>query len=70
MDPVKYTADYVGDVLQKFAGQIKGSTLFPEKSFPQAPYERLSKADYEAALVKDIGDGVDENCANGSCPIK
>ena len=70
VDPDKYTADYVGDVLQKFAGQIKGSTLFPEKSFPQAPYERISREEYEAALVKSVADGVDENCANGSCPIR
>lgn len=70
VDPAAYTAEYVGEVLHKYAGRIKGSTIFPEASFPQAPYERLSKADYEAALVKDIGDGVDENCANGSCPIK
>jgi ribonucleotide reductase alpha subunit len=71
VDPEAYTAEYVGEVLQKYAGKIKGSTIFPEASFPQAPYERLSKAEYEASVVKDVGDGVDENCANGgACPIK
>lgn len=71
VDPAAYTAEYVGDVLQKYAGKIKGSTVFPEASFPQAPYERISKAEYEAAVAQEIGDGVDENCANGKgCPIK
>lgn len=70
VDPDRYDAEFVGDTLQQFAGVIKGSTLFPEKSFPQAPYERISREDYEASLIHDIGDGVDENCANGSCPIR
>ena len=70
VDPDAYTAEYVADVLQEFAGKIKGSTIFPEASFPQAPYERVTKAEYESASVKAISDGVDENCANGACPIK
>jgi ribonucleoside-triphosphate reductase len=70
VDPDAYTAEYVGEVLQKYAGKIKGSTIFPEASFPQAPYERISKAEYEAASVQAVEDGVDEACANGACPIK
>jgi ribonucleoside-triphosphate reductase (thioredoxin) len=70
VDPDLYSSEYVAEVLQKFAGQIKGSTIFPEASFPQAPYERLTKAEYEAAAIKAVSDGVDEECANGACPIK
>lgn len=70
VDPDRYTADDVALVLQSFAHRIKGSTIFPEASFPQAPYERITKEEYEAATVKSIADGVDENCANGACPIK
>jgi adenosylcobalamin-dependent ribonucleoside-triphosphate reductase len=70
VDPQAYSAEYVGEVLERFAGMIKGSTIFPEASFPQAPYERISKAEYESALIQAVEDGVDENCANGSCPIK
>lgn len=70
VDPEKYTSEYVGDVLQQFAGKIKGSTIFPEASFPQAPYERITKAEYEAAAVQAVSDGVDESCANGACPVK
>ena len=70
VDPEAYTPGDVAGVLQRFAGLIKGSTLFPEQSFPQAPYERITKQQYESAATKAVSDGVDEECANGSCPIK
>jgi len=70
VDPEAYEAQYVADVLQKFAGRIKGSTIFPEASFPQAPYERITKEQYESYSAVTVADGVDENCANGSCPVK
>lgn len=70
VDPDKYTAEDVSKQLVKFAGLIKGSTLFPEKSFPQAPYTRISKEEYESSVVKTVADGVDEDCANGSCPVR
>lgn len=70
VDPAAYTAGDVAATLQRFAGFIKGSTIFPEASFPQAPYERITKQQYESAVAKAISDGVDEECANGACPIK
>lgn len=70
VDPDRYTAEDVAAVLLKFAGKIKGSTIFPEQSFPQAPYERISKEQYEAATTHEVGDGVDEACANGACPVR
>lgn len=70
VDPDKYSAPDVAEQLKKFAGLIKGSTIFPESSFPQAPYERISKAEYEAASTKAVADGVDEECSSGSCPVK
>jgi ribonucleoside-triphosphate reductase len=71
VDPDRYTAEDVASVLQRFAGRIKGSTLFPEASFPQSPYERITKEEYEAAIVKSVADGIDEECSgNKGCPIK
>lgn len=70
VDPGTYTAEDVAGELSNFGGAIKGSTIFPESSFPQAPYERITKAEYEAATVKSVEDGVDESCANGACPIR
>lgn len=70
VDPDAYEAEDVAEDLKMFGGRLKGSTIFPESSFPQAPYERITKAEYEAAAVKVVADGVDEECANGSCPIR
>lgn len=70
IDPDAYEAEDVAADLKMFGGRLKGSTVFPESSFPQAPYERITKAEYEAAAVKVVADGVDEECANGSCPIR
>lgn len=57
-------------VLTAFGGRLKGATVFPESSMPQAPYERITEAEYIAAEVKAVSDGVDEECANGACPIR
>ncbi|AOT24969.1 ribonucleotide reductase [Mycobacterium phage Kalpine] len=70
VEPTVYSPGDVAGVLEKFAGLIKGSTIFPEASFQQAPYERITKQQYESAAAKAVEDGVDENCANGACPIK
>ncbi|UXE05097.1 ribonucleotide reductase [Mycobacterium phage MaCh] len=70
IDPDAYQPEDVEEVLTRFSGWIKGSTIFPEKSFPQPPYERITKQQYEEAVAKAVADGVDENCANGACPIK
>jgi ribonucleoside-triphosphate reductase (thioredoxin) len=69
-EPEQYSAEHVADQIVAFGGKIKGGTLFPEASFPQAPYERLSRWEYESAVAKQISDGISEECANGACPIR
>ena len=71
VDPNEYAAVDVARQITAFGGLLKGCTIFPEASMPQAPYERLSKAAYESAVAKQVADGVDENCAaGGACPIR
>jgi ribonucleoside-triphosphate reductase len=71
VDPDRYTASDVAQQITKFGGLLKGATIFPEKSFPQAPYTRITKEEYDSATAKAVSDGVDEECANGSaCPIR
>lgn len=70
VDPNEYTASDVAQQIQGFGGRLKGATIFPEASYQQAPYERITQAEYDSALVKAVADGVDEDCANGACPIK
>jgi ribonucleoside-triphosphate reductase len=67
---VEEWAELVAATVEPFGGRLKGATIFPESSMPQAPYERITEAEYLAAEVKAVSDGVDEECANGACPIR
>jgi adenosylcobalamin-dependent ribonucleoside-triphosphate reductase len=70
VDPALYKGEQVEEEIVRFAGKLKGCTVFPEASMPQAPYERLTKEEYEAAQAKQIADGVDEECGTGGCPVR
>ncbi|WP_457214042.1 ribonucleoside-triphosphate reductase, adenosylcobalamin-dependent [Mycobacteroides abscessus] len=70
VNPDKYTAKDVSDQLVRFAGLIKGATVFPESSMPQSPYERITKEEYESATAKAVEDGVDLDCSSGACPVR
>lgn len=70
VDPERYTAGHVSEQLQQFAGRLKGATIFPAQSMPQAPYESISKWEYESASSKSVADSVDEECSTGACPIR
>ncbi len=49
--------------------RLKGTTIFPDSTRPQAPYTAITKEQYESYDSTDVSDGIDENCAGGSCPI-
>lgn len=70
VDPGKYTVSDLMDTLIRFGGRLKGATIFPEMSRPQAPYERISKEQFEQFEATQTADGVDEECASGACPVK
>lgn len=61
--------DLVG-VLKAKLPLLKGVTLFPAISRPQAPYEEMTKDQYEASQHKVVADSVDEECSTGACPIR
>jgi ribonucleoside-triphosphate reductase len=69
-EPSQYSPEHVAGQITAFGGKIKGGTLFPEASFPQSPYERLTRWEYESAVAKQISDGIDEDCASGACPVR
>lgn len=73
VDPAEYDKEDVARVLYSFMPVLKGTTMFPEMSRPQSPYERISKARYldEIAIVGEsaMDTGYDEICASGACPI-
>ncbi|MFF9653052.1 ribonucleoside-triphosphate reductase, adenosylcobalamin-dependent [Streptomyces sp. NPDC014622] len=73
VDPEKYTVDDVAAVLLEFMPRLKGSTIFPEMSRDQAPYERITREQYiEMATrlgIETEDTGFDEICSSGACPI-
>ncbi|MEU3278168.1 ribonucleoside-triphosphate reductase, adenosylcobalamin-dependent [Streptomyces antibioticus] len=74
VDPKKYGPLDLVRALRPYLPKLKGTTVFPEMSFEQPPYERITKEQYEAAVANIRGDettdtGYDEICASGACPI-
>ncbi|GIJ38493.1 ribonucleoside-triphosphate reductase, adenosylcobalamin-dependent [Micromonospora andamanensis] len=57
--------------LARWLPRLKGTTLMIDGSRPQAPYERLTDAQWaEVSAPVSVADSVDEDCATGACPIK
>ena len=69
-DALAYTPDHIREQLIKFGGRLKGATVFPELTMPQCPYERIERWEYESTLAHEVGDGIDEDCATGACPVR
>jgi adenosylcobalamin-dependent ribonucleoside-triphosphate reductase len=71
IDPDRYTANDLKAALREFLPELKGTTVFPDLSRPQSPYERITEAEYEALTgPKAVADSVNEECASGACPIR
>jgi len=70
-EPAKDTQLEVGKTLLHYLPYVKGTTIMVNGSRPQSPYERINKEEYLNYIgAKLIGDGIDEECASGACPIK
>lgn len=73
VDPTAYTVDDLVDALIPFLPKLKGTTVFPEMSFEQPPYERITKEEYEelaaAVGVETADTSYDEICASGACSL-
>jgi ribonucleoside-triphosphate reductase len=73
IDPTKYTADELAGLLAEYLPELKGTTVFPEMSMAQSPYERVSFEEYKARAEKvgiEVTDtGFDPVCASGACPV-
>ena len=66
-----YSLGRVARTLGEFLPVLKGTTLMPDGTRPQAPYERLTAEEFEALQdVAVIDDSYDELCASGACPVK
>lgn len=65
---------YLAKVLQPFLNTLKGTTIFPEKGYELAPYERIDESRYFALRgshgATEVSDSVDLDCASGACPVR
>lgn len=68
-DPESRTEQQIKNALLKYGPRLKGTTLMPNGSRPQAPYERMTKEEYEATGVGGVSQAEIE-CSTGACPIK
>lgn len=70
LDPDEYTVEQLAAALKVYLPGLKGTTIFPDQSRPQAPYERISEADFNLYQLTQVGEGIDEDCATGACPVR
>lgn len=57
------------DTLIHYLPRLKGTTVFPEVSRPQAPYTPITLEQYKSAIAGESTDSVDEQCAGGACGL-
>ena len=71
INATEYSVENLANTITDFGPLVKGMTIMPRGDVrPQAPYEAISKEEYEAASAKQVSDSIDESCATGACPIK
>ncbi|MFD9368559.1 ribonucleoside-triphosphate reductase, adenosylcobalamin-dependent [Streptomyces sp. NPDC060020] len=68
--PGSLDQDQAEEALARFLPVLKGTTVFPDLTRPQSPYERITAAEYEAATAKSVDASYDEACSSGACPVK
>ncbi|MEV1109900.1 ribonucleoside-triphosphate reductase, adenosylcobalamin-dependent [Micromonospora sp. NPDC049751] len=63
--------DEAAAIIARWLPKLKGTTIMPDNgSRPQAPYEAITEAEYEAAQATLVADGIDEDCVKGACPVR
>lgn len=73
LDPLLFTEEKIMEGLRPFLPTLKGTTVFPERGYELAPYERITEGVYNALrgnLSDFYGDGVDLECTSGACPVR
>lgn len=70
--PGRYSNEEVEEIILQFLPHLKGTTLMVDESRELAPYQRLTKEEYEqvSPAVTVVDDSYDEKCASGACPVR
>ncbi|QFG12459.1 ribonucleotide reductase [Streptomyces phage Alvy] len=66
----KYTVEEAADIIESWLPDLKGTTLMPDGTREQAPYERLTAEQFAQYEVTSIEDSTDEECSTGACPVR
>ncbi|WLW38597.1 ribonucleotide reductase [Streptomyces phage Verabelle] len=57
-------------VIQSWLPHLKGTTIMVDGTREQAPYERITEAEFDQYELTRIEDSTDEDCASGACPVR
>jgi ribonucleoside-triphosphate reductase len=66
----QYSTEEAADIIQAWLPDLKGTTLMPDGTRAQAPYERITEEEFGSYAVTSIEDSTDEDCATGACPVR
>jgi adenosylcobalamin-dependent ribonucleoside-triphosphate reductase len=60
---------YLSEAIRHFLPRLKGTTVFPDLSRPQSPYERITKEVFEMSSNAEASQAMDA-CSTGACPVR
>ncbi|MEU3512600.1 hypothetical protein ABZ733_32960 [Streptomyces longwoodensis] len=66
----RYTVEEAALAIESWLPALKGTTLMPDGTREQAPYERLTAEQFAEYEVTAIEDSTDEDCATGACSVR
>ncbi|MFE9868916.1 hypothetical protein ACFYPZ_40940 [Streptomyces sp. NPDC005506] len=66
----QYSTEEAAEIIKAFLPELKGTTLMPDETRAQAPYERITEEEFDTYAVTSIEDSTDEDCATGACPVR
>ena len=66
----KYEFDEAAAIIQSWLPVLKGTTLMPDGTRAQAPYERITAEEFAQYAVTSVEDSTDEDCTTGACPVR
>ena len=67
--PEGYTHRDLARALIRYLPKLKGTTVMVDGTRPQAPFERITRDQYEAATGQAVGQAMDD-CSTGACPVR
>lgn len=68
--PEGLDVDETAKVIASWLPHLKGTTIMVDGTREQAPYERISEAEFEQYELTRVEDGTDEECSTGACPVR